>query len=45
MSYVVDEALERYAAEVRSGVFPAVEHTYAMPSEELSLFEAARSAE
>ncbi len=31
-------ALERYAAEVRSGAFPAGEHTYAMPEEELSLF-------
>jgi 3-methyl-2-oxobutanoate hydroxymethyltransferase len=35
------DALERYAAEVRSGAFPAPEHTYAMPEEELALFEAA----
>jgi 3-methyl-2-oxobutanoate hydroxymethyltransferase len=34
------EALERYATEVRSGAFPAPEHTYAMPEEELILFEA-----
>ena len=34
------EALERYAGEVRSGAFPGPEHTYSMPDEELSLFEA-----
>jgi 3-methyl-2-oxobutanoate hydroxymethyltransferase len=34
------DALERYAAEVRSGAFPGPEHTYAMPAEELALFEA-----
>jgi 3-methyl-2-oxobutanoate hydroxymethyltransferase len=34
-------ALERYAAEVRAGAFPGAEHTYAMPEEELTLFEAA----
>jgi 3-methyl-2-oxobutanoate hydroxymethyltransferase len=36
-------ALERYAAEVRSGVFPADEHTYSIPEEELAAFEAAIS--
>jgi 3-methyl-2-oxobutanoate hydroxymethyltransferase len=36
------EALERYAAEVRSGAFPGPEHTYAMPAEELTLFQAER---
>jgi 3-methyl-2-oxobutanoate hydroxymethyltransferase len=35
------DALERYAAEVRSGSFPGPEHTYAMPEEELAIFEAA----
>ena len=34
------DALERYAAEVRVGAFPGPEHTYAMPEEELALFEA-----
>jgi 3-methyl-2-oxobutanoate hydroxymethyltransferase len=36
-------ALERYASEVRSGAFPTEEHTFAMPREELSAFEAAFS--
>ena len=31
--------VKQYAAEVRSGVFPALEHTYAMPAEELAEFE------
>jgi 3-methyl-2-oxobutanoate hydroxymethyltransferase len=31
-------ALERFAADVRSGGFPAEEHTYAMPADELSEF-------
>ena len=34
------DALERYAAEVRSGAFPGPEHAYAMPAEELTLFQA-----
>jgi 3-methyl-2-oxobutanoate hydroxymethyltransferase len=37
------EALERYAAEVRSGAFPADEHTYSIPENELAAFEAAVS--
>jgi 3-methyl-2-oxobutanoate hydroxymethyltransferase len=32
-------ALERFAADVRSGAFPEDEHTYAMPEEELARFE------
>jgi 3-methyl-2-oxobutanoate hydroxymethyltransferase len=32
-------ALERYAEEVRSGAFPEERHTYAIPEEELALFE------
>ncbi len=32
-------ALASYAAEVRSGTFPAEEHTYGIPDEELALFE------
>jgi 3-methyl-2-oxobutanoate hydroxymethyltransferase len=31
-------ALERFGADVRSGAFPAEEHTYAMPEEELEAF-------
>ncbi len=37
-------ALERYVAEVRSGAFPAEQHTYAMPEEELAEFEAETAA-
>jgi 3-methyl-2-oxobutanoate hydroxymethyltransferase len=33
-------ALERYAAEVRSGAFPEERHTYSIPEEELADFEA-----
>jgi 3-methyl-2-oxobutanoate hydroxymethyltransferase len=32
-------ALETYVADVRSGAFPEEQHTYAMPEEELTLFE------
>ena len=34
-------ALVRYAADVRSGAFPAEEHTYTIPDEELALLDAA----
>jgi len=34
------QALVRYAADVRSGAFPGPEHAYAMPAEELTLFQA-----
>jgi 3-methyl-2-oxobutanoate hydroxymethyltransferase len=34
----IRSALERFGAEVRSGAFPAEEHTYAMPEEELEAF-------
>ncbi|MEX2210427.1 MAG: 3-methyl-2-oxobutanoate hydroxymethyltransferase [Gaiellaceae bacterium] len=37
----IQRALEAYAAEVRSGAFPEEQHTYAIPEEELALFEAA----
>jgi 3-methyl-2-oxobutanoate hydroxymethyltransferase len=33
----ITRALETYAGEVRAGVFPAAEHTYSMPEEELEL--------
>jgi 3-methyl-2-oxobutanoate hydroxymethyltransferase len=32
-------ALQAYAADVRSGAFPADEHTYTIPDEELTVFE------
>ena len=32
-------ALESYATEVRSGAFPAAQHTYGIPEEELAAFE------
>jgi 3-methyl-2-oxobutanoate hydroxymethyltransferase len=34
-------ALERFAADVRSGAFPEEAHTYSIPDEELAAFEAA----
>jgi len=37
----IQRALEAYATEVRSGAFPTEEHTYAIPEDELHLFEAA----
>ena len=36
----IKRALESYVAEVRSGAFPDEQHTYAMPAEELAVFEA-----
>ena len=33
------DGIRRYAADVRSGAFPALEHTYTMPAEELAQFE------
>jgi 3-methyl-2-oxobutanoate hydroxymethyltransferase len=38
----IRRALSTYAAEVRSGAYPAEEHTYPMPAEELELFSADR---
>jgi 3-methyl-2-oxobutanoate hydroxymethyltransferase len=35
----VRAALQAYAADVRSGAFPAPEHGYGIPEEELALFE------
>jgi 3-methyl-2-oxobutanoate hydroxymethyltransferase len=32
-------ALAAYAADIRAGTFPAEEHTYGIPAEELALFE------
>ncbi|MDQ3857461.1 MAG: 3-methyl-2-oxobutanoate hydroxymethyltransferase [Actinomycetota bacterium] len=36
----IRSALEQFAAEVRSGVFPEATHTYAIPDDELARFEA-----
>jgi 3-methyl-2-oxobutanoate hydroxymethyltransferase len=36
----IRRALTTYAAEVRRGVYPASEHTYAMPEDELTVFSA-----
>ena len=38
---VMRDALETYAADVRAGAFPAGEHTYTIPAEELAAFEKA----
>ena len=37
---VIEDAVSRYAADVRSGAFPEEQHTYAMSEDELALFEA-----
>jgi 3-methyl-2-oxobutanoate hydroxymethyltransferase len=34
----IQAAIERYAADVRSGAFPGDEHTYSIPDEELAAF-------
>jgi len=39
LSAEIRDALGAYASEVRSGAFPAEEHTYAMPEEEQAEFE------
>jgi 3-methyl-2-oxobutanoate hydroxymethyltransferase len=44
LSREIRDALEAYAAEVRSGAFPGEEHTYEMPAEELAEFERRVSA-
>ena len=44
LSREIRDALEAYAAEVRSGAFPGPEHTYEMPEEELEAFRAAIGA-
>jgi 3-methyl-2-oxobutanoate hydroxymethyltransferase len=42
LSREIRDALEAYAAEVRSGAFPGEEHTYAMSADELAAFEQRR---
>jgi 3-methyl-2-oxobutanoate hydroxymethyltransferase len=39
LSREIRDALEQYAEEVRSGVFPEEQHTYSIPDEELAEFE------
>jgi 3-methyl-2-oxobutanoate hydroxymethyltransferase len=39
------DAVRRYADDVRHGRFPAEQHTYAMPSDELRVFERALSGQ
>jgi len=40
----IGQAVTTYADEVRSGAYPADEHTYSIPPEELAAFEAAVGA-
>jgi 3-methyl-2-oxobutanoate hydroxymethyltransferase len=40
LSRDIRDALETYATEVRAGTFPGDEHAYAMPPDELAVFEA-----
>jgi 3-methyl-2-oxobutanoate hydroxymethyltransferase len=41
LSREIRDALEHYAADVRTGDFPEEQHTYEMPAEELEAFERA----
>jgi len=41
----IRDAIERYAADVRSGAFPGDEHTYSIPDEELAAFLSGSKAE
>jgi 3-methyl-2-oxobutanoate hydroxymethyltransferase len=45
LATAIQAALERYAAEVRSGSFPGDEHTYSIPDEELAEFLSGSTAE
>jgi 3-methyl-2-oxobutanoate hydroxymethyltransferase len=40
----IADALGRYAADVRTGAFPEVRHTYSIPDDELDRFDAALEA-
>jgi 3-methyl-2-oxobutanoate hydroxymethyltransferase len=42
---VIEDALERFAADVRSGAFPGDEHTYSIPEDELAEFLSGSRAE
>jgi 3-methyl-2-oxobutanoate hydroxymethyltransferase len=41
VAQVIGDAVSTYATEVRSGAFPEDRHTYAIPEDELALFERA----
>jgi len=41
VAQVIGDAVATYASEVRSGAFPDEKHTYAIPDDELALFEQA----
>ena len=43
LASVIEDALREYVDEVRTGTFPEEKHTYAMPDEELALFEQLRT--
>jgi 3-methyl-2-oxobutanoate hydroxymethyltransferase len=45
LSAEIRDALTAYATEVRSGVFPEEQHTYAMPEDEQAEFEAVSSGD
>jgi 3-methyl-2-oxobutanoate hydroxymethyltransferase len=45
LSTEIQDAIERYAADVRSGAFPGDEHTYSIPDEELAAFLSGSKAE
>jgi 3-methyl-2-oxobutanoate hydroxymethyltransferase len=42
---VIEDALERFAADIRSGAFPGEEHTYSIPEDELAEFLSGSRAE
>jgi 3-methyl-2-oxobutanoate hydroxymethyltransferase len=44
LATTIQEALQRYAADVRAGAFPEEAHTYAMPADELARFDSQRAA-
>jgi 3-methyl-2-oxobutanoate hydroxymethyltransferase len=45
LATTIQDAIERYAADVRSGAFPGDEHTYSIPDEELAVFLSGSKAE
>jgi len=45
LATTIQDAIERYAADVRSGAFPGDEHTYSIPDEELAAFLSGSKAE
>jgi 3-methyl-2-oxobutanoate hydroxymethyltransferase len=45
LAQTIQDSLERYAGEVRSRAFPAEEHTYSIPEEELAAFLSGSRAE